>query len=654
MGEDVTSFSMDSLKLMWYLSKPQTMMHFFTLSRFSITRAHVSSLLPFLYHFMHSLQPNSDFVGLSQLLQGRIPSSHLLQIHARVFRLGAHQDNLVATRLIGQYPSKLALHVFHHLQKPNLFPFNAAIRVLSEGGLYFDAFLVYKKLKLQCLAPNDLTFSFLLKACINASDSSYVQQVHAHVVKYGFLVNSFVCNGLLSVYAKTLKDFDSACKLFGEMPQKDEISCWTCLISGYAKSGQSEKALSIFLSMVKENLSPEKDTMVSVLSACSNLDYVQVENWVRNLLDTVNHYDLKDFSFHSVKTVLVYLYGKCGKVNKSREMFDHISVNGKRSVLSWNAIIGAYVQNGCALEALSLFRLMTEHHKCSPNHVTMVSVLSACAQVGDLDLGILVHEHIKSSQQEGVQVLSNRNLATALIDMYSKCGSLERAMEVFDKMVAKDVISFNAMIMGLAVNGEGENALRLFAKMLELNLQPNAGTFLGILCACSHSGLLNKGRQMFKEMNQCFSIAPKLEHYACYIDLLARMGYIEEALEVVTSMPFEPNNFVWGALLTGCVLHNKLELANHISSMLVQVDPDSSAGYVMLSNAFAIDHHWNNVSGLRSSMKESGVTKQPGCSWISIEGNVHEFLAGSASNFQDERMHAALEGLLKEMKLPST
>nr|GMC78445.1 putative pentatricopeptide repeat-containing protein At3g08820 [Ipomoea batatas] len=632
------------------------MMHnIFQHSHFPSSRALVSSLLPFLYHFMHSLSRNSDFAPLSQLLQGRIPSSHLVQIHARVFRLGAHQDNLVATRLIGQYPSKQALHVFHHLQKPNLFPFNAIIRVLSEEGLYFDAFLVYKNLKLKFLSPNDLTFSFLLKACTRASDSIYVQQVHAHVVKFGFLVNSFVCNGLLSVYSKTLKDFDSACKLFDEMPQKDAVSCWTCLISGYAKSGQSEKALSIFLAMVKGNLRPEKDTMVSVLSACSNLDFVQVENWVRNFSDTVNnHCDLKDFSFDSVKTVLVYLYGKCGEVDKSGEMFDQISVEGKKSVLSWNTIIGAYVQNGCALEALSRFRLMTEQHKCSPNHVTMVSVLSACAQVGDLELGVSVHEHImKSSQREGVGVLSNKNLATALIDMYSKCGSLERAREVFDEMVAKDVVSFNAMIMGLAANGEGETAMRLFATMLELNLQPNAGTFLGILCACSHSGLLQKGREMFKEMSQRFSIAPKLEHYACYVDLLARMGCIEEALEVVTSMPFEPNNFVWGALLSGCLLHNKLELANFVSSLLVQVDPHSSAGYVMLSNAFAVDHHWNNVSGLRSSMKESGVTKQPGCSWISIEGNVHEFLAGSARNFQDGRIHDALEGLLKEMKLPS-
>ncbi|CAH9078979.1 unnamed protein product [Cuscuta epithymum] len=585
---------------------------------------------------------------LTRLLQGRIPNSHLLQIHARVFRISAHQDNLVATRLIGQYKSRLALRIFNHLQKPNIFPFNAITRVLSEEGLYVDAFLVYKRLNLQCLYPNDLTISFLLKACTSTSKSIYVQQLHAHVLKFGFLANSFVFNGLLSVHTKTLKDFHSACKLFDEMPDK-EASCWTCLISGYSKSGQSEEALSTYLSMVKEKVVPENDTMVSVMSACSNLDFVQVENWVGNLLDAIDSYGLKDDHCDSVKTVLIYLYGKCGKVDKSKEMFDQVSADGKKSVVSWNVIISSLVQNGFPWDALDLFQVMTRHHKSHPNHVTMVSVLSACAQVGDLDMGISVHEHIKSSN------IWNRNLATALIDMYSKCGCVEKSMEVFDQLVLKDVVTYNAMIMGLATNGNGKSALTLFAKMLELNLQPNSQTLLSVLCACSHSGLIDKGRRLFREICQRFFIVPRLEHYACYIDMLSRTGHVEEALKVVTSMPFEPNSFVWGALLGGCVVHGKLELANHISQMLVQVDPHSSAGYVMMSNAFATEHHWKNVSIMRSSMKESGVSKEPGHSWISIEGKVHKFLVGSfASKLQDEKICSALEGLVKEMKLPST
>ncbi|XP_018632244.1 pentatricopeptide repeat-containing protein At2g29760, chloroplastic-like [Nicotiana tomentosiformis] len=589
----------------------------------------------------------SDFSSLSNLLQGCIPHNHLLQIHARVFRIGAHQDNLIATRLIGQYPSNISLRVLRgQLKKPNLFPFNAIIRVLSEEGNFTDAFLVFNKLRYQSLLPNQLTFSFLLKACSRSGNSYYVQQVHSLVLKLRLGDEPSLCKGLLGVYARSLRELHSARKLFDEMPDKDVVS-WTCLISGYAKLGLSEEALCQFLSMVNKSLIPENDTMVSVLSACSKLDMSNIEKWVGNFL-----YDLGSSGCDSVSIVLCYLYGKWGKVDKSREIFEQISGDGKRSVLPWNAMIGAYVQNGCALEGLSLFQLMMELNCCCPNHVTMVNVLSACAQVGNLYLGLWVHEYMKGSRQKGF-LLSNANLATALIDMYSKCGSLEKAGDVFDQLVVKDVVSFNAMIMGLAINGKGMEALKLFSQMLELNLRPNARTFLGLLCACSHSGLTAEGRQIFKEMSQCFCIAPRLEHYASYIDLLARVGYVEEALQVATSMPFKPNNFVWGALLGGCMLHNRLELAQIISSILVEMDPNNSAGYVMLSNTYASDQRWSAISRLRLSMKEKGVAKMPGCSWINIAGVVHEFLAGSSSHPQNESMHSILQVLLKEMKLAS-
>ncbi|XP_057466229.1 putative pentatricopeptide repeat-containing protein At3g08820 [Actinidia eriantha] len=590
------------------------------------------------------------FSSLSNLLQGRISHSHLLQIHAQILRVNAHQDNLITTRLIGHYPSQFALRVLHHLQAPNIFPFNAVIRVLAEEGLYSDAFSVFKILKSQSLSPNGLTFSFLFKACFRAGDANCVKQIHTHVVKTRWVHDSFVCNGLLAVYARGVKDLVSARKVFDEMADRSMVCCWTSLITGYAKLDQSEDVLRLLLSMVKEGLRPEDDTMVSVLSVCSNLCITEIEYWVRTLSEFIDHVDSKNMGFDSVNTVLVYLYGKWGKIDRSRERFEQITDLGKRSVLPWNSMLNSYAQNAAPLEALSLFGLMMKNHSCRPNHITVVSVLSACAQTGDLERGMWVHEYLKSEGRKGILAL-NKNVATALIDMYSKCGSLAKAIQVFNQMVTKDVIAINAMIMGLAINGEGEDALRLFSKVQEYRLHPNSGTFLGVLCACSHSGVLETGRQIFLDMSQSFFIRPKLEHYACYVDLLARMGHVEEALEVVNSMPFEPNDFVWGALLGGCLLHNRLELAQHISKMLVKVDPQNSAGYVMLSNAFAIDRRWVDVSGMRWFMREKGVTKQPGCSWINIEGIVHEFLVGSLSHPQTDRIYHTLDGLVKEMKL---
>ncbi|KAL6525954.1 hypothetical protein OROHE_015478 [Orobanche hederae] len=591
---------------------------------------------------------------LSRFLQGHIRRSHLLQVHARIFRLDAHHNNLVATRLIGHYPSNLALKVFHSLPNPNIFPFNAIIRVLAEEGFASKAFVLFKQLKYRLLLPNDLTFSFLLKACCrDRVGVDCVKQLHSHVLRSGFMCDSFVCNGLLMVYTRVVKDLSSARQVFDEMPDRNLVSCWTSLISGYARLGLAEEALKLFVIMLKENFRPENDTMISALSACSSLATIHIEKWVNLLRQSVKESHCKNLAGDCVNIILVYLYGKCRQVEKSREIFDEISYNGKRSVLSWNTMIGAYVQNGCALEALTLFKSMMENYDCSPNHVTMVSVLSACAELGDLELGTWVHEYMGTRGHKGI-LSSNVNLATALVDMYSKCGSLDDARKVFNQISVKDVVSFNAMIMGLAVNGKGKEALSLHSKMHELHLRPDSGTFLGVLCACSHSGLLNKGCEIFNHMIQNNLVTPRLEHYSCYVDLLARSGYIEEALGVVTSMPFEPNNFVWGALLSGCVLHNRLELAQSISTILVEVDPENSAGYVMLSNSFAADCQWRDVLKLRGFMRVKGVSKQPGQSWINIDGVVHEFVAGCASYCQIGRARQMMDSLLKEMRLYNT
>ncbi|XP_015574411.2 pentatricopeptide repeat-containing protein At2g29760, chloroplastic [Ricinus communis] len=610
------------------------------------------------YHFnlLHSLsfEPGQTNIStiLSNLLQGRISHTHLLQIHAKVFRLHTHQDNLIATRLIGHYPPRVSLRIFDQLRNPNLFPFNAIIRVFANENRYHESFSLFKRLKWQLLSPNDLTFSFILKACFGSKNSFLVKQIHTHILKYGLVNDPFICNGLVAVYAKGVNHLACARTLFDEMPEKGLLCCWTSLISGFAQSGYSEEVLKIFCLMVKENLEPENDTMVSVFSACSNLEICQIEKWLTVLVELNIDGNLKSSTCDKVNNVLVYLYGKLGKIEKSRERFDDISDSGKRSVLPWNSMINAYVQNGYALEALCIFRLMVKDPNSRPNHVTMVSVLSACAQVGNLELGRWVHEYLKFKGRKGV-LESNTFLATALIDMYSKCGSLDKAKEVFYQMVSKDVVSFNAMIMGLAINGEGQEAVKLFSKVQELGLHPNGGTFLGLLWACSHSGLSDEGRQIFLDMCSRFFVLPKLEHYACYIDLLSREGHLEEAVKVAASMPFKPNNFVWGALLGGCLLHSKVELAKNIYKRLVEVDPENSAGYVMLANVFAVDHQWSDVSALRWLMREKGVKKQPGCSWISINGIVHEFLVGSPLIPQIESIYHTLNALMKDLNIAS-
>ncbi|XP_027367164.1 pentatricopeptide repeat-containing protein At2g29760, chloroplastic-like [Abrus precatorius] len=510
---------------------------------------------------------------------------------------------------------------------------------------------MFNDLKRRLLLPNDLTFSFLFKACFRSKQARYVEQIHAYIQKMGFLSDSLVCNGLVAVYAKGFNNLVYARRVFDEIPEKSVVSCWTSLITGFAQSGQSEEVLQLFHVMIGQKLFPQSDTMVSVLSACSSLKMSKIEKWVNVLSELVGDSTSPEETCQdSVNTVLIYLFGKWGKIEKSRERFDQISATGRRGVVPWNAMISAYIQNGSPVEGLSLFHKMVEEQTTRPNHITMVSVLSACAQIGDLSLGSWVHQYLISVGYKGT-IGSNQILATSLIDMYSKCGSLDRAKEVFEHTVSKDVVLFNAMIMGLAVNGEGEDALRLFYKMPEFGLQPNDGTYLGALSACSHSGLLARGRQIFRDLT--FSSSLTLEHYACYVDLLARVGFIEEAIEVVTSMPFKPNNFVWGALLGGCLLHSRVELAQEVSRRLVEVDPNNSAGYVMLANTLASDNQWSDVSELRLEMREKGIMKQPGSSWIIVDGVVHEFLVGYLSHPKIEVIYHTLAGLVKHMKVAS-
>ncbi|KAF8413127.1 hypothetical protein HHK36_001103 [Tetracentron sinense] len=605
-----------------------------------------------LIHALSSIPTYPDQRYISFLLQAPQSPFRLLQIHAQIFRLGAHQDNLLATRLIGQYPIQFALRVFNLLKEPNIFPFNATIRILAEKGFHSRAFSLFKILNSRYLSPNDFTFSFILKACFQSSDARNVKQIHTHIVKLGFNHNSSVCSGLLAVYAKSVRDTLSGRRVFDEMPESGMVCSWTCMIAGYVQLGQSEEALLLYLRMIKENLRPQDDTMVSVLSACSRLEVVEVQRWV----EVFSRFDcgggddeIMDFCRDSINTVLVYLYGKWGKIEKSSEAFNRISDSGRSLVVPWNAMISVQVQNGCPMDALRVFRLMMVGSNRRPNHVTMVSVLSACAQVGDLDVGSWIHEYAKSKGCKGI-LESNTFLATAIIDMYSKCGSLGKAKEVFNQMVDRDVVSFNAMIMGLAINGEGEEALRLFSQMEKLGVHPNGGTFVCVLSACNHSGLVGEGHRIFLDMDSRYSIIPKLEHYACYVDLLARVGHVEEALKVVLSMPVEPNGLVWGALLGGCLVHSKVDLARDVAKSLFEVDPVNSAGYVLLSNAFASNRQWDKIAGLRGMMREKGVSKQPGCSWITVDGVVHEFRIGCIIHPRIESIYHILDVLLKEMK----
>lgn len=333
-------------------------------------------------------------------------------------------------------------------------------------------------------------------------------------------------------------------------------------------------------------------------------------------------------------TAMITCYAKHGKVDEARALFDGMR---DRDVVCWNVMIDGYTQHGMPNEALLLFRTMLAA-KVKPNEVTVLSALSACGQIGALESGRWLHTYIANNR---IQI--NVHVGTALIDMYSKCGSLEDARLVFDRIGDKDVVAWNTMIVGYAMHGFSQEALLLFNEMGRIGYQPTDITFIGILSACAHAGLVSQGREFFSSMKNNYGIKPKIEHYGCMVNLLSRAGHLEEAYDLIKNMDIDPDPVLWGTLLGACKLHGNTALGEEIAEFLVSNDLANSGTYILLSNIYAATGNWDGVAKVRTIMKESGIQKEPGCSSIEVNNKIHEFVAGDKRHLKSKQIYNMLE-----------
>ncbi|KZV47527.1 hypothetical protein F511_14599 [Dorcoceras hygrometricum] len=333
---------------------------------------------------------------------------------------------------------------------------------------------------------------------------------------------------------------------------------------------------------------------------------------------------------------------KRGDVDSAYKIFEQMP---ERNVRSWTAMISAFVQCGKPKEATYMFTKM-EEEGVKANEVTVVAVLAACADLGALDLGTRIHEY---SHKSGFQ--RNIHICNTLIDMYIKCGCLKYAHEVFESIKEPTVISWSAMIQGLAIHGHAEQALEFFSRMIQTGVKPNVVTFIGLLHACSHLGLINEGRAYFCSMTRDYGIPPTIEHYGCMADLLSRAGLLEEAYEFIKKMPIQPNSAVWGAVLGGCKVHKNIEMAEVAIEHLLELDPYNDGYYVVLANIFAEAKKWEDAARVRKLMTSRGLRKTLGCSWVNVNGVVHEFVAGDESHPQSQQIFKTLDKLLVCMRL---
>ncbi|PKA66028.1 Pentatricopeptide repeat-containing protein [Apostasia shenzhenica] len=411
------------------------------------------------------------------------------------------------------------------------------------------------------------------------------------------------------------------------------------IIRGYAESTDPRPALLHHRRFHASSLPPDFHTYPFLLKACARLLALRHGESVHSL-------SLKNAHASSVfvQNSLLHFYAACGLFESSHQVFDEMPV---RNLVTWNSVINGYAMNGRPNEALTLIRHMLDEGDSStkPDGFTMVSLLSACAELGALVLGRRAHVYLFKTGLD-----QNPHVGNVLIDLYAKCGRVLEARKVFDEMSLKTVVSWTSLIVGLAVNGFSEDALHLFQMMERKRLQPTEITLVGVLYACSHCGLVDQGFSYFNKMEQEYGIVPKIEHYGCMVDLLGRAGLIEKAHDFILQMPLEPNAVVWRALLGACAMSKKrVDLAEYAWSRLLQLDPGHSGDYVLLSNLYAAAGRWSHVHNLRKTMIKGGVQKTPGHSLVELGNRVHDFVMGDRAHPDADLIYEKLEEITKRL-----
>ncbi|RYR00759.1 hypothetical protein Ahy_B07g088877 [Arachis hypogaea] len=484
---------------------------------------------------------------------------------------------------------------------------------------------------MQNLAQSSSLNSFL------SQDRNFTQfpqtphQFHALYLKSGTLNHPSLSSRLLSLYTDPkINDLKSALSLFDALQQPSLLS-WNLIIKCCVQNHRSNDAVALFRRMVLHGVVPDGFTLPCVIKGCARLVAVHEGKQVHGL-------GLK-IGFGSDKFVQSSLVSM--KVHLANQLFSQMPV---RSLISWNSMIAGFELNGRYFEALELFDALLKEG-LMPSNVTILSALSAVSSLAVLSNGRWIHSFMVKHgfELDGV-------LGTSLIAMYSKCGSIESAMKVFEAIANKKLGHWTAIIVGLGMHGLADQSLELFQRMRRIGMKPHDITFIGVLNACSHAGLVDDGSRIFHMMIDDYKIKPTVEHYGCYVDILCRAGHLEQAKMIIESMPMRPNKVIWMSLLGGSRNHGNLEIGEYAAHNLIEADPDFTGCYTVLSNMYAAAGKWDKVSQVREMMKKRRVSKDVGCSFIEHRGQLHRFIVGDRSHPQSEDIYAKLKEMREKLK----
>ncbi|KAF6169199.1 hypothetical protein GIB67_013629 [Kingdonia uniflora] len=518
-------------------------------------------------------------------------------------------------------------HLESHFHSNTIFSWNSRLRDLAKQGLYKEALHLYKQMLLSGDSPNAFTFPFALKSCATLSLPIFGGQLHCHVIKTGCEPEPFVQTSLISMYCKCGLVGDAR-DVFEQNPNSKGLTvCYNALLAGYVLNFRGYNGMCLFREMCREGVAVNDITMLGVIPGCSLPVHLRFGM-------SLHVYNVKCGVGNDgpVGNCLITMYVKCGAIELSRKVFDEMPEKG---LITWNAMISGYAQNGVATEVLDLYRKM-EMAGVDPDPVTLVSVLSSCAHLGAHGVGRDIERRIASS---GFGF--NTYLTNALINMFSRCGNLIRARALFNDMPEKNIVSWTAIISGYGMHGHGEISVRLFDEMRMTGIYPDGTAYVSVLSACSHAGLTNKGLEYFNEME----VIRGPEHFACVIDLLGRAGRLEEARDLINLMPMEPDGAVWGTLLGACKIHGNVELAELAFEQVVKLEPANVGYYVLLSNIYTEANNLEGVARIRTMMRLRKLRKEPGCSYVEYKYKIHLFMAGDRTHPEANEIYKMLERL---------
>ncbi|WCJ41579.1 Pentatricopeptide repeat-containing protein At5g16860 [Euphorbia peplus] len=532
------------------------------------------------------------------------------------------------------------------------------------------------------IKPDAFSLANVLPAFVSMGDWLRGKQLHGFAMRSGLFEDVFVANSLVDMYAKCgmmeeadkvfkqvnkknvvtwnsmvtgysqLGRFEETLALFKKMRTEKidfDVVSWNAVIAGYAQRERGYEALDVFRQMQVAGVKPDEVTLLSLLSGCASVGALcQGKEAHCYAIKSFLKFDRSDPRDElSVMNTIIDMYAKCKSIIVARAIFDSIAPKD-RDVVTWNAMIGGYAQHGEGNGALELFsRMLKQDQSLKPNAYTVAYALTASGRLAAVRSGKQIHAYALRNQFSSDVVV----VANCLINMYSKCGDNNVARIVFNNMLHRDAVSWNILMTGYGMHGHGEEALKVFDEMIKEGLAPSSVTFLVVLYACSHSGMVDEGIKYFDTMSAKYGITPGQEHYCSMVDLFGRAGRLDEATNLINGMPMEPDPAVWIALLGGCRKYANVEIGEFAANKLMQLESRESGAYTLLSNIYANAKRWDDMSRVLSLMKHSGIRKRPACSWVQDKKGTATFFAGDRAHPQSKQIHEILRELIRRIEV---